>query len=102
MATNLTLVEYTCDWKNELGEVCGEVQNVSGADHEKAARDLGWGWYANAAIRWERWGTGAKLWFCPVHATVFRNNHGWGGLEDYGPPNRPATGWWKSFFKKLT
>lgn len=95
MATDIAKVVYTCDWTDEHGDMCGDTGEFSGTNHAGEAKDAGWGWYANAYIRRDRWGQGAKLWFCPVHATVFRNNHGWGGLEDYGPPTK----WWQSFFK---
>lgn len=88
-------VTYTCDWTDEYGDVCGSsaaFEGTSSAFAADAAREAGWGRYTNAHVRRERWTTGANLWFCPVHATVFRNNHGWGGLEDYTPPRR----WWIS------
>ena len=86
---------YTCDWTNEFDTVCADVGTFATKEHEKLARDAGWGWYENAHIRWTS--AGKRLWFCPVHATVFKKNHGWGNLEDYGPP----THWWKNFFRKL-
>jgi hypothetical protein len=85
----------TCDWTDEHGDVCGEQVTVAGSPVVAAAREAGWGFYANAYIRRDRWTTGAKLWFCPVHASVFRANHGWGDLEDYGPPKR----WWKPIWR---
>ncbi|MFC7860710.1 hypothetical protein ACFQ9D_12070 [Arthrobacter koreensis] len=96
MATELTTVTYTCGWTDEHGDVCGSTDAFSGRGHEKDARDSGWGRYSNAYVRRSRWTTGAALWFCPVHATVFRNNHGWGGLEDYKPPTK----WWEDIFRK--
>lgn len=97
MGNSITSVVYTCDWLDEHDAVCGESESFSGVKHNEAAREAGWGWYANATIRWDRYTTGAKLWFCPVHATVFRNNHGWGSLEDYGPPIK--SNWWSELFK---
>lgn len=95
MGSELTEVTYKCDWTDEFGDVCGATGEFAGKRHETAARDAGWGWYENAHVRWTRYETGMRLWFCPIHATLFRNNHGWGGLESYGPPTK----WWKSFFK---
>lgn len=95
MGSSITTVVYICDWTDEHGDVCGETEEFAGSKHLDAARDAGWGWYTNAYVRRDRWTEGAKLLFCPVHATVFRNNHGWGDLEDYGPP----TNWWENFFK---
>lgn len=95
MATELTTVTYTCDWTDEHGDVCGDTNPFSGRGHEKSARDAGWGRYTNAYLRRTRWETGINLWFCPVHATLFRNNHGWGDLETYGPPTKL----WQSVFK---
>ncbi|MER2134175.1 MAG: hypothetical protein ABS910_05780 [Arthrobacter sp.] len=96
MATELTTVTYTCDWTDEHGVTCGVTSEFAGRKHQDVARDAGWGAYANAYIRRDRWTTGAELWFCPTHATVFRNNHGWGGLENYKPPTR----WWESIYRK--
>lgn len=96
MAVSVDAIQYVCDWTNENGDICGESESFSGDGHERKARDAGWGAYSNAYIRRERWTTGAELWFCPVHATVFRKNHGWGGLESYKPP----TQWWANIFKK--
>lgn len=95
MSTNVVHVEYSCDWADEHGDICGHTQ-VFGGDHEKAAREAGWGSYTNAYVRWSRWETGARLWFCPTHATVFGNNHGWGGLEAYGPPRK----WWRKLTRR--
>lgn len=95
MATELTTVTYTCDWTDEHGDVCGDSAEFAGRKHQDVARDAGWGAYANAYTRRSRWGMGGELWFCPVHATVFRNNHGWGGLEDYKPPTK----WWEDIFR---
>lgn len=98
MGSDIAKVTYVCDWTDEHGDVCGTTDHFAGRDHSTTARDNGWGWYANAHIRCTRWEQGARLWFCPVHATVFRNNHGWGGLEDYGPPTK----WWQDIFRKRT
>lgn len=95
MSVELTKVTYACDWVLEDGTVCVVTEEVGSHVHEARAQDLGWGWYENAHIRWEKWGAGHRHWFCPVHATQFRNNHGWGSLEDFGPPTK----WWKSIFK---
>lgn len=95
MSTRIEDIQYSCDWTDEHGHICGTTVSFAGDDHQTAAREAGWGWYANAYVRRSRWETGARLWFCPVHATVFRNNHGWGGLEDYGPPRR----WWRSVLR---
>lgn len=89
---------FKCDWTDEHGDICGEVADFDGHDANDQASRAGWGWYANAYIRRDRWTTGARLWFCPVHAAVFRANHGWGGLEDYGPPKR----WWLSPWRTRT
>lgn len=96
MAIDLTAVTYTCDWTDEHGDVCGTTDAFNGRGHEKDARDGGWAAYTNAYVRRIRWETGIYLWFCPVHATVFRNNHGWGDLEDYKPPTK----WWEDIFRK--
>lgn len=92
MGSNLETVRYKCDWINEFEHECPTTQDFTGRNHAQSACDAGWGSYTNAYIRRSRWGKGAESWFCPVHATVFRNNHGWGGLESYEPPTR----WWKS------
>lgn len=97
MSATIAKVEYVCDWTKEDGQVCGAVDSFAGSKHGEAAREAGWGWYANAYVRRIKWGLGAQLWFCPVHATQFRNNHGWGDLEAYGPPKR----WWESFYDTL-
>lgn len=94
MSASITTVTYSCDWTREDGEVCGATEQFAGRNHSDTAREAGWGWYANAYIRRIRYEKGANLWFCPLHATQFRNNHGWGGLEDYGPPKR----WWLNIF----
>jgi len=95
MSVDISKVVYSCDWTLEDGETCAAVEMFAGHGHSDLARAGGWGWYANAHIRWNRYETGMKHWYCPVHATQFRNNHGWGGLEDYGPPKK----WWKDIFK---
>lgn len=96
MGSTLEAVRYKCDWTDEFGDVCETTEIFSGSKHPDVARDSGWGYYTNAYVRRIRWETGVNLWFCPVHATVFKNNHGWGDLEDYGPPTR----WWENIFKK--
>lgn len=93
MGSNLEVVRYSCDWINEFEHECEYAENFASRTHQAVATEAGWGAYTNAYIRRSRWTTGAEAWFCPVHATVFRNNHGWGGLEDYTPPKK----WWKSF-----
>jgi hypothetical protein len=86
-----------CDWVDEHGEECESAADFDGFDVQSQARAAGWGWYANAAVRRDRWTTGARLWFCPVHCSVFAANHGWGDLEGYGPPTR----WWKRVWRVL-
>jgi len=94
VSVEIAKVVYTCDWIREDGDVCTATGEFDSAGHEQQARDTGWGWYSNAHLRWMKWENGRKSWYCPIHATQFRENHGWGGLEDYGPPKR----WWKNFF----
>lgn len=95
MSVEINKVTYSCDWTLEDGELCGATGVFGSKAHDVAARDAGWGWYENAHIRWEKWGAGHRNWFCPVHATQFRANHGWGHMEAYGPPTK----WWKDIFK---
>lgn len=96
MSTQIADVRYSCDWINESGETCGHTESFAGFKHEEAARKAGWGSYSNAAIRWIRWDTmQTRLWFCPIHAEVFGANHGWGYLENYGPPKRQHRGFWR-------
>jgi hypothetical protein len=94
MSASITQVTYSCDWTKQDGDTCRTTDMFGGRNHSDAAREGGWGWYENAYIRRTRWEAGARLWFCPLHATQFRNNHGWGGLESYGPPKH----WWLSVF----
>lgn len=98
MANTITAVQYVCDWRDENKVVCGKTEEFSGREHEKGSRDGGWGAYANAHIRWDRWNAG-NLWFCPTHAEVFGNNHGWGQLESYKPPVRRPRPWWKKLLQ---
>lgn len=75
-------IRYVCDWRDEHNEPCEHEAFFSGVRHESAATAEGWGSYSNATIR----RNDGRRWFCPLHATVFGNNHGWGGLESYTPP----------------
>lgn len=85
-------IRYACDWLDEHKNQCEHEEIFATASHAKAARDAGWGAYTNADIR--RKGSD-KLWFCPTHAIVFGNNHGWGWLEHYEPPSaRKRRRWW--------
>jgi hypothetical protein len=99
MASDIATAVYTCDWRDEHKAVCGDTGEFAGKAHETEARKAGWGAYANADIRWNNWEAGGRLWFCPTHATVFGNNHGWGNLEDYRAPIKPVPDpWWKRYF----
>lgn len=98
MGSEQTVTTFTCDWVDEHGDTCGQSRAVSPSEGRTAwavVNDEGWGSYTNAYVRRSRWTTGAELVFCPVHSTVFRNNHGWGGLEDYKPPRR----WWLNIYR---
>lgn len=79
-------IRYRCDWRDENRAQCEYVERFAGGNHRDLARAAGWGAYGNIYTRRSSDDTYGRVWFCPTHAKVFGNNHGWGGLKDYEPP----------------